>query len=116
MIAIKVIKPGKARGASEVCAEMISASEEVEISVIIELCQRVLKEKGMPDEWQTSVLVPIFKENVDIRNCNTYRGVRLLQHVTKIVQRVLEKIRESVNIDLMQFVLCLEKERQTYCL
>ena len=60
-IAIKVMKPGKAAGPSEVCAEMISASEEVEVSLMLELCQHVLDGKGMPDEWQTSVLVPIFK-------------------------------------------------------
>ena len=28
---------------------------------MVELCQHVLDGKGMPDEWQTSVLVPIFK-------------------------------------------------------
>ena len=36
--AIKVIKPGKATGPSEVCAEMISASGEVGVSVMVELC------------------------------------------------------------------------------
>ena len=74
-IAIKVMKPGKAAEPSEVCAEMISASGEVGDSVMVELCQRVLDRKGMPDEWQTSVLVSIFKEKGDVRNCNTYRGV-----------------------------------------
>ena len=61
-IAIKVMKPGKAAGPSEVCAEMISASGEVGVSVMVELFQRVLDGKGMRNEWQTSVLVPIFKK------------------------------------------------------
>ena len=60
-IAIKVIKLEKAAGPSKVCAEMISASEEVGVSVMVELCQRVLDGKRMSDEWQTSVLVPLFK-------------------------------------------------------
>ena len=60
-IAVKVMKPGKAAGPSEVCAEMTYASREVGISVMVELCQRVLDGEEMPDEWQTSVLVPIFK-------------------------------------------------------
>ena len=54
------IKPGKAAGHSKVCAEIISAPGEVGITVMMELCQRVLDGKGMPDNWQTSVLVPIF--------------------------------------------------------
>ena len=106
-IAIKVMKPGKAAGPSEVCAEMISASGEVGVSVIVELCQRMLDGKGMPHEWQTNVLVPILKEKEDVRNCNIYRGVKLIEHAMKIVERVLEKRNEElVNIDSMQFGFC----------
>ena len=101
-IAIKVMKPGKAAGPSEVSAEMISASGEVEVSVIVELCQRLLDGKEMPDEWQTSVLVPIFKGKGDVRNSNTYR-VKLLEHAMKVVERVMERIRGLVNIDSLQF-------------
>ena len=36
-IAIKVMKPGKAAGLSEVCAEMIFVSGEVGVSVMVEL-------------------------------------------------------------------------------
>ena len=70
----------------------------------MELCQRVLDGKEMPDKWQTSVLVPIFKQKGDIRSCNIYRGIKLLEHAMTIVERVLErKIRELVHIDSMQF-------------
>ena len=89
-IAIKVMKPGKAAGPSEVCAEMISASG-VGVRVMVKLCQRVLNGKEIPDEWQTSVLIPIFKGKGDLRNCTTYRGVKLLEHAMKIVERVLER-------------------------
>ena len=58
----------------------------------------------MPDEWQTSVPVPIFKEKGDVRICNTYKEVKLSEHAMKIVERVLERrIRKLVNIDSMQF-------------
>ena len=46
---------------------MISASGEVGVSVMVELCQLVLDGKGMPDERQTSVLVSIFKGKGDVR-------------------------------------------------
>ena len=61
-IAIKVMKPGKAAEPSKVCAEMVSDSGEVEVSVMVELCQRMLDGKGMPDEWQTSVLYQLSSE------------------------------------------------------
>ena len=71
----------------------------------------MLDGKGMSDEWQTSVLVPIFKEKRDVRSCITYRGVKLLEHAMKIVERVLERrIRELVNVDSMQFGFMLGRE------
>ena len=45
----------------------------------------------MPAEWAVSVVVPIFKENGDIRNCSCYRAVKLLEYGKKDVERVLEK-------------------------
>ena len=99
-----MIKPGKAAGPSEVCAEMISANGEVGVSVMMELCQRVLDGKRMPDEWQTSVLIRILKGKGDVTRCNSYKRIKLLEHAIKIVERVLErKNRELVNIDSMQF-------------
>ena len=48
-MAIKVMKSGKAAGPSKVCSEIMSASKEVGINVMVELCQRVLNRKGMPE-------------------------------------------------------------------
>ena len=61
VITIKVMKSDKAAGPFAVGAEMIPASGEVGVGVMVELCQRVFDGKGMLDNWQTSVVVPIFK-------------------------------------------------------
>ena len=71
---------------------------------MVELCQQVLEGKGMPADWGLSVVVPIFKGKGDVMNCGSYRGVKLLEHGMKVVERVLEKrIREIVIVDDMQF-------------
>ena len=72
--AIKEMKIGKAAGPSEVCVEMIEASGEIGIDVMVELCQRVLDGKGMPDEWALSVVIPIFKGKGNAMSCGAYRG------------------------------------------
>ena len=83
---------------------MISACGKVRVSAMVKLCQRVLDGKGMPYEGQTSVLVPISKGKEDVRNCNTYRVVKLLEHAMKIVERELERrVRELVNFNSMRF-------------
>ena len=76
-MARKRMKPGNATELSEICAEIKSASEEVEISITIKFCQRVLYGKGMSPEWQTSGLVPIFKGKDEVRSCNGYTKVKL---------------------------------------
>ena len=98
------MKSGKATGPSEVSVEMIVASGEIGIKVLMELCQRVLDGRGMPDEWKTSVIVAIFKGKGDVMSCGSHRGVKLLKLAMKIVEMVLERrIRTLVNLNEMQF-------------
>ena len=95
---------GKAAKPSEVHMDMIIASGKFGIGVIKKLCQRVLDGKGMPEEWKTSVVVPIFKGKGDVMDCGAYRKGKQLEHAMKIVERVLEnRIRGLVAIDDMQF-------------
>ena len=74
------------------------------MKVIMELCQHVLDGRGMPDEWKTGEIVPIFEGKGHVMSCGSYRGVKLLEHAMKIVERVLERrIRTLVNLNEMQF-------------
>ena len=50
-MAMGKMKAGKAVGPSEVSVEMIAASGEIGIDVMVELCQGVLDGRRMPDEW-----------------------------------------------------------------
>ena len=55
------------------------------------LSQRILDGKGMPADWATRVAIPIFRGNRDIMECGMYRGVKLLEHAMKFLEKVLEK-------------------------
>ena len=69
-----------------------------------EICQRILDGFGMPVEWALSIVVPIFKGKGDIRNCNCYGDVKLLEHGMKVMERVLEKrLCRIVSVDETQF-------------
>ena len=58
---------------------------------MMDQCQRVLDGRGMPDEWKTSVTVPICKGKSDVISCGSYRGVKLLEHAMKIVEKAPER-------------------------
>ena len=104
MEAINKMKLRKAAGPKEVNMDMIIASGKFGIGVMKKLCQRVLDGKGMTEEWKTSVVVPIFKGKGYVMDCGAYRGVKLLEHAMKVVERVLKnRIRGLVTIDGTQF-------------
>ena len=80
------LKIGKAHGPSKVYEEIILTSENVGIRVLMEHCQRILDEKGMPADWATSVVIPIFRGKEDIMNCGMYRGAKLLEYGMKMFE------------------------------
>jgi len=50
------------------------------------------------------VVLPIYKGKGDPMECGSYRGIRLLEHAMKVVERIFEhRIRQQIEIDDMQF-------------
>ena len=42
------------------------------------LCNSIVKERGIPREWKSSVVLPIYKGKGDPMECGSYRGIKLL--------------------------------------
>jgi len=50
------------------------------------------------------MVLPIYKEKGDPMECGFYRGIRLLGHAMKVVERIFEnRIRQQFDIDDVQF-------------
>ncbi len=46
--------------------------------------------KGIPEEWRTSTITPIYKQNEDPLERNNFRCITLLSHILKLWERVVE--------------------------
>ena len=58
----------------------------------------------MPDEWRRSVLVSLYKDKKDIKECGNYRGIKLMSHTMKLWGRIIKaRIRKEVTIAEQQF-------------
>jgi hypothetical protein len=102
--AVKGMRKGKAGGASEVCSEFFLYSGEVGVEVLKTICNRILNGEGIPQDWKESVLIPLYKGKGDVRECGSYRGVKLLEHGLKVLERILDKrLRQRIKVDEMQF-------------
>ena len=64
------------------------------------VCQVVWKFGKTPRDWQTGVIIPIFKKG-DRKQCTNYRGISLLSLPGKVYAKCLErKCREIVESKL----------------
>jgi len=98
------MKRYKASGLSGLVAEMIQATEDIGTQWILDLCNGVNKESCISEYWTSSVVLPIYKGKRDPMVCGTYRGVKLLEHPMKVVERAFEqRIRQQIDVDNMQF-------------
>ena len=83
---------------------MIKAAGEQAVDWLTSICNRIVKEEAIPESWQMSELVPIYKSKGDVLECSSSRGIKLLEHGMKVAERVLERrLRQAVEIDKMQF-------------
>ena len=53
------------------------------IEALTRIYNGVLQGGSMPLDWRDSVLVPLYKGKGDVRECGSYRGVKLLEHGMK---------------------------------
>ena len=75
---------GRAPGVDEVRPEFLDVAV---LSWLTRLCSIVW---AVPLDWQTGVVVPLFKKG-DRRVCSNYRGITLLSHPGKVYSGVLER-------------------------
>ena len=98
--AIKGIKSGKAAGEDEIRPEMLKALTGEGILWSTRVCQVAWKFGKTPRDWQTGVIIPIFKKG-DCKQCTNYRGISLLSLPGKVYAKCLErKCREIVESKL----------------
>jgi hypothetical protein len=102
--ALRQMKKGKAAGPTGVVSEMLMADEGLSVEWMTALCNLIVAEGKIPDDWRRSVLIPVFKGKGDPMDCGSYRAIKLLEHAMKVIERVFERrIRSKVKVDDMQF-------------
>ena len=87
---VKQLHSGKAPGVDEIRPEMLKALDVEGLSWLIRLFNIAWKSGTVPREWQTGVVVPLFKKG-DQRVCANYRGITLLSLPGKVYAKVLER-------------------------
>ena len=102
--ALAKMKSGKAAGPSGIIVEMLKAAGSKGIVFLRELTKSVVKHGKIPEDWEMSFILNLYKGKGDALNRGNYRGLKLTEHVMKVMERIVDgMIREMIAIDEMQF-------------
>src|SRR5208282_878816 len=111
-VALAKTKVGKAAGPTGLVSEMLTASGETGVSWLTDLFNAIVKEGNIPADLKKSWMVSVYKGKGDALDCGSYRGIKLLDQVMKVFERVIErKMRNLVSLDDMQFGAFVDLEK-----
>ena len=82
--ALRGMNCGKAVGSNEIPVEVWKCLGQLGVVSLCKLFNRIMTTECIPSAWRKSILVPIFKYNGDVQECNNYRGIKLLTHTFKL--------------------------------
>ena len=88
-------------GPSGVTAEILGAAHDICHKIIADLMNAIIREGKGPTDWNDSIILSLFEGKGDVLDWNSYCGLKLTDHVAEIIERVIENIHETVNIDEM---------------
>ena len=82
------IKKGKSPGVDNIPGELIKNDRGEEmVKAVTTICQRIWRDKGWPEQWTKSIMIPLPKKG-NSKKCQNHRTIRLISHPSKIEQLV----------------------------
>ena len=111
---LKGMNKGRAPGCYEMRAEMVDVAGEIGARWTQRLLNACMRQCKVPEDWRIGLIVPIWKRKGDAQDPGKYRGITLLSHIMKLLERILDKrLREKVEHKLGEEQLGFRKGRGT---
>ena len=105
---------GRAPGWDEMRAEMVDVAGGIGVRWTQRLLNTCMKQCKVPEDWRTVIIIPIWKRKGDAQDTGKYRGITLLSHIMKLLERILDKrLHERVEHELREEQLGFRKGRGT---
>ena len=76
--ALRMMKKGKAAGPTGIVSEMFMADDDCSVDWLTYLCNLIVAQGRIPDNWKSSILLPVYKGKGDPMECGPYRAMKLL--------------------------------------
>jgi hypothetical protein len=88
--ALKLTRDNKSPGPDQIPVETLKAGGDSLKMLLLDLMNLAWRTGTVPDDWNKSIICPIYKNKGDPLDCKNYRGISLMSHAGKIYERILE--------------------------
>ena len=97
--AVRKLKGGKSAGLDGIQVSMLRAGKECMVEWLERLFNVCWRLGRVPQHWQDTCLVPIYKGKGEKKVCGNYRGISLMSMVGKVYGRILDERVKSLTKD-----------------
>ena len=103
----------KASGDDGIPVELFQILKDDAVKVLHSICQQIWKTQQWPQNWKSSVFIPIPKKG-NAKECSNYRTIALISHASKVMLKILQaKLQQYVNHELPDVQAGFRKGRGT---
>ena len=111
--ALESITTNKSSGGDGVPVELFQILKDDAVKVLHSICQQIWKTQQWPQDWKTSVFIPIPK-NGNTKECSNYRTIVLISHASKVMLKILQaRLQQYMNCELPDLQAGFRKGRGT---
>jgi len=102
----------KASGGNGIPVELFQILKDDAVKVLHSICQQIWKTQQWPQDWKSSVFIPIPKKG-NVREGSNYHTVELISHASKVMLKILQaRLQQYVTMNFQMFKLLLEKAEE----
>ena len=87
--ALGSITMNKASGGDGIPVELFQILKDDAVKVLHSICQQIWKTQQWPQDWKSSVFIPIPKKG-NAKECSNYCIIALISHTSKVMLKILQ--------------------------
>ena len=103
----------KTSGGDGIPAELVQILKDDAVKVLQSICQQIWKTQQWPQDWKSSVFIPIPKKGNAKKHSN-YCTIAFISHASKVILRILQaRLQQYVNHELPDVQAGFREDRGT---
>ena len=111
--ALAVITTNKASGGDGITVELIQILKDDAVKVLHSVSQQIWKTQQWPQDWKSSVFIPIPKKS-NAKECSNYCTIAFISHSSKVMVKILQaRLQQYMKRELPDVQAGFKKVRGT---